>query len=97
MTTEPKGPYKVLPDFYSGGWWVCGSIPLPKWVPPSREVADAVCESMNKAFLAGRASRDGLREALELVKGWGHIEIDRKKLNIGFVLEALAEDEKNGL
>ncbi len=72
MTDSAAGkawPYKVLPDPDNGGWFVWGPTDqpkVPKWArTPAREVAEANCEAMNLVYAAGRASRDGIKEALE--------------------------------
>ena len=73
MANEPMGPYSVKqadgewvvrgPSF-RGGHLICGDDEEAK-----EEAADW-CFELNKAYAEGRASRDGLREALFEVTGW---------------------------
>lgn len=91
MTNEPNGPYKLIRDI-----GIAGPGIGPKFLG-EKEVLPA----LNAAWLAGRASRDGLRDALELFKPlieedrFGMISDEYRKVIEAFD-KALAEDEKEG-
>lgn len=60
--------YIVSKDVDTGGWWVHGPtivVPLPRWVSPSIEVANALAESLNDAY------QTGLKHAVEMDKRRG--------------------------
>lgn len=73
MANEPKGPYSIDE---------CRGIAARCWCDKRTEttemhvgLAEVVAEAIQKAWLAGRASRDGLRKAAESVM----IAMDIKK------------------
>ena len=52
-----ENPYELLPDIDSGGWWVAGPTDpprLPKWVPPAKEIMEAICAALNAAYVRGK-------------------------------------------
>ncbi len=56
MAIKLPSPYRVLPDFDSGGWWIVGPSKIkmfPKYVWPTREIADIQCENLNSAYQEG--------------------------------------------
>ena len=56
-----KFMYKVFPDCDSGGWFVLGPTDqphLPKWVPPAKEIAEAVCSALNSAYEKGKEATE---------------------------------------
>lgn len=64
-------------------------------------LAEVVAEAIQKAWLAGRASRDGLRDALvDLLHEGVLIEVDGQKIpytaDVDKAVRALAEDDKIG-
>ncbi|TXH42928.1 MAG: hypothetical protein E6Q97_35035 [Desulfurellales bacterium] len=80
MTNEPNGPYKLIRDILIAGPGIG-----PKFLG-EKEVLPA----LNAAWLAGRASRDGLRAALV------RLRYVSSGVDTDIIDEALAEDEKNG-
>lgn len=104
VTNEPKGPYSIEE---------CRGIAARCWCDKRTEttemhveLAEVIAEAIQKAWLAGRASRDGLRDALFEVTGWAsdcyclseeEASSPGGKTCPGCVAkEALAEDEKEG-
>lgn len=78
MTNEPKGPYKPSDIFIT---------PNDCHLQLNADTADLA----NSAWLNGRASRGGLREALEKMLD---IETDEEMEAVALARKALAEDEK---
>lgn len=97
MANEPKGPYSIDE---------CRGIAARCWCDKRTEttemhvgLAEVVAEAIQKAWLAGRASRDRLREALERVAEYinhdGCSPGDWCSCDVEAAKKALAEDEKS--
>jgi hypothetical protein len=86
MTNEPNGPYKLIRDI-----GIAGPGIGPKFLG-EKEVLPA----LNAAWLAGRASRDGLREALVAISSELYVNVDAATRCRQLAKKALAEDEKGG-
>jgi len=98
---QPKGPY-FLQDLESGGLGIGGpGRDANEYSGLSADQASVLVRHLNEGYKAGlaegRASRDGLREALKSIAEW---DFDMNLLSRGipnammFAEQALAADEK---
>jgi hypothetical protein len=96
MGNELKGPYKVGTGL--DGW---PSIIGPGGIEHDTDLwderlANALNAAYAEGFKAGRASRDGLREALVAISSELYVNVDAATRCRQLAKKALAEDDKEG-
>ena len=94
--TKPEGPYRI---FEADGKFVVdvpGLLLQSKNKPDAEMWVEAFNMAHDKGFKAGRASRDGLREALQAIASELYVNVESATRCRQIAKQALAEDEKEG-
>ena len=94
--SDAKGPYQLMRGGRIGGpWeWIKGPTDPHRCLEPIGEVVKALNDCHGVAYAAGRASRDGLREALVAISSELYVNVDAATRCRQLAKKALADDEE---